>query len=147
MHRRFCSPITVHLLLIRGDEILLLKRKNTGFGDGQYSVVAGCCDGGESVTTAMVREAAEEAGIEVRADDLHVAAVLHGRRGPEWESVEFFFFARQFRGEITNREPDKCDELAFFPLAALPDTLLPNVRLGLSNALEGIFFGEYGWSS
>lgn len=126
---------------------MLLKRANTGFGDGRYSVVAGCCDGGESATAAMSREAAEEAGIEVRAEDLRIATMVHGRRGAEWESIDLFFWASRHGGTVTNREPEKCTDLAFFPLSALPEEMLPSVRQALSNALAGIVYSEYGWET
>ena len=38
---RFSLPSAVHLFLLRGDEVLLLRRYNTGYEDGKYSVVAG----------------------------------------------------------------------------------------------------------
>ena len=55
--KRFTLLSAVHLVLIKDDKILLLRRKNTGYEDGKYSLVAGHLDGKESVTTAMIREA------------------------------------------------------------------------------------------
>jgi len=58
---RFKVYSAAHLFLTRKDEILLLRRYDTGYEDGNYSVVAGHLDGGESVKRTMVREAQEEA--------------------------------------------------------------------------------------
>ena len=55
--------VAVYLLLLREGHVLLLRRHNTGYEDGNYSVIAGHVDPGERVTQALVREAAEEAGI------------------------------------------------------------------------------------
>ena len=45
----FLAPVAVHLLLVKDDRVLLLKRYNTGYEDGNYSVVAGHIDGGEDL--------------------------------------------------------------------------------------------------
>ena len=75
----FLAPVAVHLLLVKDDRILLLKRYNTGYEDGNYSVVAGHSDGGEDLKTAMIREGREEAGIEVSHANLEV-----GSRPVKW---------------------------------------------------------------
>ena len=58
---RFKLVVAVHLILIENGKILLLRRYNTGYEDGNYSLVAGHIDGNESVIQAMQREALEEA--------------------------------------------------------------------------------------
>ena len=67
--KRFSIKVAVHLILEKDGKILMLRRFNTGWQDGNYSLVAGHFDGGERGRDAMVREAKEEAGIDVLADD------------------------------------------------------------------------------
>ena len=73
----FLAPVAVHLLLVKNDRVLLLRRYNTGYEDGNYSVVAGHIEGGEDLKTAMIREAREEAGIEILRSKLEVVGVIH----------------------------------------------------------------------
>lgn len=54
---RFMVRATVYLILIRNGSILFLRRFNTGWEDGNYSLITGHLDGQETVTQAMVREA------------------------------------------------------------------------------------------
>ncbi len=141
---RFELRSAVHLLLIRGGRVLLLRRQNTGYEDGNYSVVAGHLNGGEEVKAAAIREAREEAGIEIARRDVEVVGVMHRRSDDE--RVDFFLVASSWRGDIVNREPDKCDELAWFDMEALPENVVPYVRRGLENYRQGRWFDSFGWS-
>ena len=58
----FLAPVAVHLLLVKDDRVLLLKRYNTGYEDGNYSVVAGHIDGGEDLKTAMIQRGERGSG-------------------------------------------------------------------------------------
>jgi 8-oxo-dGTP pyrophosphatase MutT (NUDIX family) len=49
---RIRFPVTVHLLFIRDNQVLLLRRFNTGYEDGNYSIPAGHLDGDELVRVA-----------------------------------------------------------------------------------------------
>lgn len=148
VHNRFQCPVAVHLILIENDQVLLLRRQNTGFADGMYCFPAGCIEGKESVTHAMIREAWEEAGIKLKPEWLRVTTTLHRAESADnWESIVFFFMTSHYEGVIENREPDKCDDLRFFPLKNLPKNTIPYVKKGLELSLKGISFGEFGWDS
>jgi len=142
-HTRFALIAAVHLFLLDGERVLLLRRYNTGYEDGNFSVVAGHLDGGETVVAAAVREAREEAGIVLDPADVQVAGVMH--RLSEDERVDFFVTARRWRGEIANCEPNKCDLLAWFALDSLPLNVIPYVRRALDNHRAGRWFDSFGW--
>lgn len=68
---------SVHILFYRNEEVLLLKRQNTGFQDGNWSVVAGRMDGGEEVIDAAIREAKEEAGVVIQPANIEIVGIMH----------------------------------------------------------------------
>jgi 8-oxo-dGTP pyrophosphatase MutT (NUDIX family) len=136
-------PVTVHLFFFREDKILLLRRFNTGYADGQYSLPAGHLDGGETVLAAAAREAHEEVGVWIAADDIRYSSVMHRLDGDE--RVDFFLHIQKWTGEPSNREPDKCDEIRWVPMAELPDNTIPYIRRALDNHRTGNQFDEFGW--
>jgi ADP-ribose pyrophosphatase YjhB (NUDIX family) len=136
-------PVAVHLFFLRGAEILLLRRFNTGYEDGNYSVVAGHVDAGETITQSAIREAGEEAGVLVETKDIEIVHVMN--RKAENERIDFFMVVRQWSGEITNKEPHKCDQLAWYPITNLPPNTIPYVRHGIECFQNGIDYSEFGW--
>ncbi|WP_236838585.1 NUDIX hydrolase [Caldalkalibacillus salinus] len=143
MTHRFKLITAVHLFLVKEDHILLLRRYNTGYEDGKYSVVAGHLDGGEEVKTAMMREAREEAGIEIKPEHLEVVGVMH--RQSTDERIDFFLTCHEWNGNVTNMEPHKCDELAWYPIDGLPSNIIPYVQRAIHNYQSGEWFDSYGW--
>jgi 8-oxo-dGTP diphosphatase len=140
---RFKLISAVHLFLIRDNEVLLLRRFNTGYEDGNYSVPAGHLDGGEQVKSAAIREAREECGIEIVPEDLEVVGVMHRKSSDE--RIDFFVAATRWTGTIVNKEPHKCDDLRWFPMDNLPVNIIPYVKHALDNYRKGVWFTEFGW--
>jgi len=136
-------PVTVHLFFFRENKILLLRRFNTGYGDGEYSVPAGHLDGGETVLAAAARESEEEIGVRLEASDIHFSTVMH--RIEDDERVDFFVHIHHWAGEPVNAEPDKCDELRWVDVNDLPENTIPYVRRAIQNHRTGIKFDEFGW--
>ena len=107
---RFKLIPEVHLVLLNADRLLMLRRFNTGYEDGNYSLIAGHVDGGETFAQAMVREAFEETGLKLDSRDLKLALTMHRRSDDE--RLSLFFTIEKWVGEPFNREPDKCDDLS-----------------------------------
>jgi 8-oxo-dGTP pyrophosphatase MutT (NUDIX family) len=142
---RFKIIFAVNLLLRRGNKILLLRRANTGYQDGNYNLIAGHVDGDELATSAMVREAYEEAGIIIDAKDLKFVHIAHRlmRNDPGQERIGLFFEAQKWDGEITNLEPEKCDDLSWHSIDDLPDNVIPFLRIVLRDIENGISYSEF----
>lgn len=144
MPERFTFVAAVHLFLVGTDgAVLLLRRCNTGYEDGNWSVVAGHLDGSEEVKTAAIREAREEVGVTIDPADLAIVGVMH-RKSTD-ERVDFFLVAARWGGEVRNREPDKCDAFQWCALDHLPTNIVPYVRRALDNYRRGRWFDSYGW--
>ena len=134
-------PVTVHLFFIKEHKILLSRRFNTGYRDGDYSVPAGHLDGGETVVGAAQREALEEVGVALAEDDLVFTGVMH--RIEDEERVDFFVVVTKWTREPFNNEPEKCDDLRWVDLDALPENTVPYVRQAIQNHLDGNRFDEF----
>lgn len=135
----------VYLILVNDNsEILLLQRQNSGFMDGWYSLPAGHLDGNESFAAGMVREAKEEAGIEIDQSDLKMVVTLN-RIDTARESVDIFFTTDKYTGEIENKEPNRCSELKFFPINDLPEKTIPYVAQAIECYQKGIHYSELGF--
>ncbi len=141
---RFSLVVAVHLFLVKESGILLLRRFNTGYEDGNYSVVAGHLDEGETATQAMIREAEEEAGIVIAPEDLEVVHVMN-RKSADGERIDFFFLARNWQGEPAIMEPDKCDGLDWFDIGSLPGNMVPYVRHAVECFRKELFYSEFGY--
>ena len=142
---RLTLVVDVNVLLNRDGCVLLGRRHNTGFEDGSLHLPAGHLEGGESLITALLREAWEELGIEIDPAHARLVHVMHHSAGGG--RLSFFFEVTEWRGEVSNREPDKCKALDWYKLSELPERIIPYTREALLAYMRGIAFSGTGWST
>ncbi len=132
---RHTVPVDVHLIAVRdgeqGPEVLLSRRAGDVYASGLWHAPSGHVER-ETVVDAVVRETLEETGLVVDPEDVRAAVTVHHRPpGGGRERVGFFFEVRRWRGVPRVVEPDKCDAMGWFPLAALPEPMVAYCRAGL----------------
>lgn len=138
---RFKLIAEVCLVLIKEDKILLSRRYNTGYGDGYYSFPAGHLEEGETLKEGVVREAKEEVGIDINMSDLELIHVMD-RNVINNERMAFFFKAKEWKGDLINMEPEKCDDLKWFKINELPENTIPYIRSAINFYLNSVSYSE-----
>ena len=147
MGERYRSIVDVHLVLVRDDRLLLARRANTGYADTLLNFVSGHLEEGEDVVAAVIREAAEEIGVQLAREDLGCVHVMHHRNAEGQARVGFFFRAEGWVGEPVNREPSKCSELVWIPVDdAVPDDMVAYPAEALRRIRRGETFSLHGWA-
>ena len=130
---------------MKGNKVLLQRRFNTGYKDGEYGIPSGHVEKEESFTKALIREIKEEIGIILKPEDLKVAHIMHRKSEFKEERIDTFFIAEQWENEPQNMEPNKCDDISWFPLDNLPDNTIDYIRLVFKYIKDKKFYSEYGW--
>jgi len=136
-----------YLVFFKDDKVLLLRRANTGYEDGNYSLVAWHVDPWETFTQCIIREAEEETGVIISPEDVEVKHIMHrdSEENENNERVDTFFVAKTRKWEIINKEPHKCDDLSWFDINNLPENIIPYVRHALDCISKDVFYSEFGW--
>lgn len=140
------TVVSSYLLLKKEDQICLLLRKNTGYHDGCFGLIAGHVEDGESATEGMVREAYEEAGITLSPSQLRVVHILHRKTKENRLCIDVFFETDSWDGKLENREPHKCEKLAFYRTSALPVNTIQYLVDVMKAIAKGQFYSEMGWN-
>jgi ADP-ribose pyrophosphatase YjhB (NUDIX family) len=144
--KRFKPYAAAYLVLIKDKKILLSLRFNTGYQDGNYSLVSGHFNGGETAKECIIREAKEESDIRVDSKNLKVVHIMHRYR-PAREYLDIYLRAEKWSGKIRNMEVDKCHGLDWFDMDNLPDNIAPEIRQALKNIKKHLHYSEIGWKT
>lgn len=151
MKERFLTRSAVILMLMRntdkGEEILLQKRKNTGYMDGYYDLSAsGHVEKGEPMTRTLIREAKEEIGIDIMPEDIEFVTMMHTKTQATGQVYyNGFFKVIKYKKEIKINEPEKCEELKWCKLNELPKNILQDRLQAIKNYMINKSYSEFGW--
>ena len=135
--------IDLHLVLLHDGRILMGRRRNTAFGAGQFHVPAGRLETDETILDGIIREAREETGIDLAAEDVALPYVMHFRG--QSDRLSLFFTADRWSGRIENREPDRCEGWDWGPVDRLPDDTVAYAKQAIGDLLAGKSLGLFGW--
>ena len=91
--QRFQIVPSVYVMLMKDGQIILARRYNTGYCDGEYSFPAGHLEGNETSTAALLREVKEEIGVDINikeklGENEYVAS--HPEHGKMRKRVTYF---------------------------------------------------------
>lgn len=125
-------------------QILLHRRKNTGYQDGKWDIAAsGHVDEGETAKMAVVRECAEELGIDVKITDLSFVHLSHRVSNVGGRTYyDIYFVVNNYDGIPKIMEPDKCSELRWFKINDLPNEIIDIRKIVLDNYRNNIQYSE-----
>lgn len=143
-HRHRVIP-AVFLIFTKDDQILLLKRANTGYKDGFYSLPAGHVDGNEPAVVAACREAKEEVGVDIQPEELRLVHTMH-EQAEGHERINLGFEVLHYDGELTNIEPEKCSELRRVSMYDLPEDTVDQVKLFVQKYLANKVYSDFNFS-
>lgn len=135
---RLKLKVAVYLFLIKNNKILLCRRFQTGWQDGNYTVPSGHLEPNETIIDATIRETIEEVGVSITKDDIKLVHTMHRLNS----HIDFFFEAISWQGEPKNKELDKCDDVQWFSIDNLPENMVPSVQDAFLKYQKGITFSE-----
>jgi 8-oxo-dGTP pyrophosphatase MutT (NUDIX family) len=139
----------VYIIFRKNGEVLLLRRFQTGYHDGEYGLPSGHVDGGEPADIAAAREAFEEVGVTIKPEDLQFVHLMHRQVAPDdrdgVERMDMFFEATAWTGELKNCEPEKCDDLRWASLYNLPERMIPEVTHALREIERGSYYSSWNF--
>lgn len=131
------------LVMLRKDnKIAMLQRASSAkFMPECYSLIGGSVEKNETFRAAAVREAREEVGVIIDQQDLQFVHMFY-RKGGEHELVACIFVCDQWQGEVSNQEPARHTDLAWFALDQLPEKMIPAHRGALGLIAQGVPYSE-----
>ncbi len=136
---RKCITLTVDAIIPYKGKIVLIKRKNEPYKD-YYALPGGIVEYGESVESALIREAKEETGLDVELYKL-VGVYSQPDRDPRGHFVSICFIALPKGGELKASSDAK--EVALFDLDSIPklafdhNKMIEDAKPYLVKLLEG----------
>lgn len=140
-------PVDLLLLYTRSSELLVGLRQG-GFAAGTWDTPSGKLAPGEPLEHGMAREAFEETGLRLPPHELRMVAMTHWYPPGGKPRIGVYFHIEadpQRHGQPALLEPDKCVELRWADLDALPSPLLRYTEIGIHLYRTGRLYAATDW--
>ena len=132
---------SVYLIIKNNNgKVLLQRRKGTTLWPGFLALPAGHIDKGENAYEAAVREAREELGIEITAQDIVDTFVVSRKNKSLPPYYDVYFEIAKYNGIIKINEPEKCSELVWCDMNKPPEDMIDFEKEAINNNTNGIKF-------
>jgi len=138
MSNRHPLHAAVFILLERKNKIFIMRRSNTGWADGMWTIPSGHIDKGQTAIEAAIIEAREEAGVVILPEHLefiHAHYVFDAY-------ANYYFRATHWEGEPSLNEPELCSEVQWCDKVTLPEDMIAHVTHMLTSVAEGDMFSD-----
>lgn len=136
---------SVNLQVVKDGKILLLRRISQRWMDGKLQIPGGHTESGESPLAAVLREAAEELGLQLMPTDVkHVATVAVRDGDNEYFALQFQLL-RPHDYDYKIMEPQKCSELVWADVTALPADTIDLFRTVIAGCVAGESYIQIGY--
>lgn len=130
-------------VVILNPEGQVLIGKREGSHAPYWSIPGGYLEAGESFETAAIREVKEETGLDiVKPVVVGVSNNLKTWRAEGLHVVSVFLLAKEFSGNLTLMEPDKCSGWQWCDPANLPEPHFEASRIAIACYLEKKFYRQ-----
>lgn len=131
----------VTAVVVRDDDVLLVRRSDTG----EWSPVCGIIDPGEDPSEAATREVLEEADVVATVEHLawvHVTDMYTYGNGDQTQYVDIVFRLQWVSGEPFPADGENT-EAGWFPRASLPE-MSTDMRRRVDTALDDVVAARFG---
>ncbi len=137
-------PAYAAIMLIKDNQIFLVKRRNTDWANNLWSIPGGLLEENETLINAAAREAREELGVEIRTETLQLVHVIHVRKSTTntKDILGFYFMTNQWFGTAMNNEPHRHSDAAWFSLDSLPEQITEHALQAIDGLKNGKAYSE-----
>lgn len=128
-------------VIIKRDSLLLLGKRKSKLGYDTWGPPGGLRNQGESIEEAAQREVREEVGLSLK--NIVVIAVIENLFSDQNHYSESSFVEALYNpGVLTNKEPDKCNQWAWFEWHHLPSPLFSPFESFVRQGYLNLIFEE-----
>ena len=123
----------VYGILRKDNKILLMRRFNTGYKDGFLTLPAGHIEKDELPKETMLRELEEETGLICDFESIIGVYAMHRISDSGRTYVDYYFEISKYNGNPEIKEPKKCDHIGWYDIEAIPEDILPHIKIALNH--------------